>query len=669
MIMKKLLYAAITASLVLGVASCNALDKALDAPSKSSYSDDVVFSNYALAEYNVFGVAEIFGHTNSYRGRVHLFYGYNTDVELRNSSSIGDANAATSDDRYRAAEYNSTPNDTQNNTSTNAYNEIVTGIERANLCISGIRKYGNVQNNPDMAHLLGESLTYRAFYYFELIKMWGEVPLRTEPVTSETIYLKKSDRDDIYVQILADLDEAIDYLYWPGENKITMRADRISKAFAMGLYARIALSAAGYSWRPDDGLVGTGNAGSLRLSVNKDLSADALYPKALEYLKTLVSQGCCSLEPSYEQLWRKFNNSAHLSGVPEVIFVAPMSDSRGRWNYSHAFPHTEGGPWITNNSKRGGDTGPAPTLWFKYDENDVRRDITCVPMQWNGTNRQFEIRGAANYWYWGKYRFDWMLDHPYNGGNDDGVKPIIMRYSDVLLMAAELAAYQNELDYAKTCLSQVRNRACVGGDFTKYTAVDNLSAGNASSKADAMISDHNDPSTILGAIYTERALELAGEMVRKQDLIRWGLLKIALDETSAEMEDMARMQGNFAAFHDYSTPKDIVDEKSGEVLRTVDNYKVFWRPTLNGIEIFGLEPSQIGQVPSDYSETEPNGWKKQDFLNTEAFYNATTGLYRWNILYRNDFNDPYPRSVWPMYALTMSAMQGALVNDYGYANE
>lgn len=668
MIMKNKTYIAIVAALALAATACNSFDKVLDAPSQSSYSDDVVFSNYALAEYNVFGIGEIFGHTNSYRGRVHLIYGFNTDIELRNSSSIGEANPATADDRYRAAEYNSTPNDSQNNTSTNAYNEIVTGIERANLCIKGLRQYGNVEVNPDMAQLLGESLAYRAFFYFELIKMWGEVPLRTEPVSSETIYLKKSDRDDIYLQILADLDEAIELLYWPNVSTITSRADRMNKAFAMGLYARIALSAAGYSWRPDAGLVGTGNAGSLRLTTNPELSADKLYPKALNYLKTLISTGCCSLEPSYEQLWRKFNNADHLAGVPEVIFVAPFSDSRGRWNYTHAFPNTEGGPWITNNSKRGGDTGPNPTLWWKYDSKDARRDITCVPMQWNGTSQNFEIRGAVNYWYWGKYRFDWMKTHPYNGGNDDGVKPIILRYSDVLLMAAELAAYENELDYAKTCLSQVRDRACKNG-YTKYTAVSSLTAGSASDKTGGMATDHNNPGTILGAIFTERALELAGEMVRKQDLIRWGLLKTALDEAASDIENLAKMQGAYAAYLPYSTPKDIKDEKTQEVLRTVDNYKVFWRPAAEGIEIFGLEPSQIGQQPADYSDTEPNGWKKQDFLNTEAFYNATTEIYRWDILYRNEFNDPYPRSVWPMYALTMSAMQGALVNDYGYPSE
>ena len=133
------------------------------------------------------------------------------------------------------AEYNGTIFDKQNNTTTNAYNEIVAGIERANLCIKGLRAYGNVDGDRDMSYLLGEALTYRAFFYFELIKMFGEVPLRTEPVTDATTYLNKTDRDEIYKVILADLDEAAERLYWPGEARQTQRADRMNKAFAKGL--------------------------------------------------------------------------------------------------------------------------------------------------------------------------------------------------------------------------------------------------------------------------------------------------------------------------------------------------------------------------------------------------------------------------------------------------
>ena len=50
-----------------------------------------------------------------------------------------------------------------------------------------------------------------------------------------------------------------------------------------------------------------------------------------------------------------------MSGVPEVLWVIPFSDGRGRWNYTHAYPHSAGGPWITNNSASTTGTIPAAT--------------------------------------------------------------------------------------------------------------------------------------------------------------------------------------------------------------------------------------------------------------------------------------------------------------------
>ena len=647
----------------LAAVSCNMFDPLLEAPSQSSYSDDVVFSNYTLAEYNIFGIGEIFGHTNAYRGRAHAFYGTNTDLETYSSNSVAtdDSGLDSADDRIRMAEYNSTINDTQNNTADNTYNEIMAGIERANLCITGLRTYGNVDNERDMSYLLGEALTYRAFLYFELIKMFGEAPLRTAPVSSETIYINKSDRDDIYKVILADLDEASERLYWPGEAVQTTRADRMNKAFAKGLYARIALSAAGWAYRPDEGEVGTGNLGSLRLTNDEELQASVLFPKALQHLKDVYARMGDALYPDYVEFWKKFNNSEHMSGMPEVLWVIPFSDGRGRWNYTHAYPHTTGSIY-TGSASRGGNTRPTANLWFKYDKNDTRRDLTVVNMQYNGETQQWELRGGVNYWFWGKYRFEWMVSNPYTGGNDDGVKPIVMRYSDILLMGAELAAYAGDLSTAQSWLGAVRNRAMAGKNATKYAAVSSLKLGSAAADGSGMIADHNDPTTILGAIYNERALEFAGEFLRKQDLIRWGLLKISLDEACKDMEDMAKMQGAYAKYAPYA------DAPEGD--RDYSRYSIFWKEdhANKRIVIFGLDDDEIGKEPADYSVMEPNGWiKHTNYISTGAFLNSTTGRHSYEWLYRNSFNDPYPRSVWPMYNLVMAAMQGALKNDYGYA--
>ena len=650
-------------AIALGAVSCNLLDPVLDAPSQSAYSDDVVFSNYTLAEYTVFGIGEIFGHTNAYRGRAHAFYGTNTDLETYSSNSVGtdDAGLDAADDRVRMAEYNSTINDTQNNTADNVYNEVMDGIERANLCIRGLRTYGNVDNDREMSYLLGEALAYRGYLYFELIKMFGEAPLRTEPVSSETTYINKTERDEIYKVILADFDEAAERLYWPNEAPQTTRADRMNKAFAKGMYARVALSAAGWAYRPDEGEVGTGNLGSLRRTNDPELQASVLYPVALRHLKDVHEAGVASLWPDYEDLWKKFNNSEHMSGLSEVLWVIPFSDGRGRWNYTHAYPHTTGSQY-TGGASRGGNTRPTANLWFKYDKNDSRRDVTTVNMQYNGETSAWELRGNVNYWFWGKYRFEWMTTFPYTGGNDDGVKPIAMRYSDILLMGAELAAYTGDLNTAQGWLGEVRNRAMAGKSASKYTAASSLSIGSAKDDGSGMIADHKDPSTILGAIYNERALEFAGEFLRKQDLIRWGLLKDALDEACKDIEDLAKMQGAYAKYNAYA------DQPDGD--RTYARYGIFWREdhAAKRIVVFGLDDDEIGKEPADYSVMEPNGWTEQkSYISTNAFLNATTGRYSYEWLYRNAFDDPWPRSVWPMYNLVMAAMQGALVNDYGYA--
>ena len=68
-------------------AACSMFDGVLDAPTQSSYADNIVFSNYTTAEYNIFSISEVCGHTDSYRGRLHLFYGTNTDLEFYNAFS------------------------------------------------------------------------------------------------------------------------------------------------------------------------------------------------------------------------------------------------------------------------------------------------------------------------------------------------------------------------------------------------------------------------------------------------------------------------------------------------------------------------------------------------------------------------------------------------------
>lgn len=589
----KIFASVLAAVAVMSLSSCSE-EGFFDVKAPSAADESNVYSNYTLSEYAIFSIAETFGHTNNYRGRFLPWYGFNTDVEWYNG---------TNTTGKQLAQYEPTTNNTQMNLDNGPYNEMFVGVERANLAIEGLRAYGDVENQPDMAYLLGEALTLRAMIYYDLTKAWGDVPARFEPINSDNIFMAKSSRDTIYVQILKDLEEAITYLYWPNESTQTATTDRINKAFACGLYARIALAASGYALRPDDGTVGTGNQGSVRKTNEPQLQADVLYPKALKYLQDVINSGTARLESSYEQLWRNFNNY-DLTAGGEFLYNIPFSDGRGRWNYHFAGNH-EGTAYIGTAANRGGDAGPVPSLYFKYGAQDTRRDVSCVNFDWIEDSQE---PAGIDMWYFGKYRFEWMNVQPYGGGNDDGLKPVVMRYSDILLMAAEIANELGQEDIAKSYLLQVRNRAYAGNE----------------AMADSYVNSLNGHDAIFNAIVDERALEFVGEFLRKADLIRWNLLNTKLDEAKAEMTALAQ--------------------------RTDEVYYSYNEDGM-GLTFWGLDPSQSGISP------EGSQW----ILAEDYFSDFDTELI--DAMYQAD---PNQHMFWPIFDITLTNSQGYLKNDYGY---
>ena len=612
---------------MLAAASLTLCDEdGLKTPTQSSFDESVVYSNYTLAEYNVFGIYEVFGHTNCHRGRYLPWYGFNTDIELYNNTNV--------DEKAQIARYSMTVTNGQLNLANGPYNELMGGIERANLAIRGIRQYGNPEGNPQMAELLGEALTARALLYAELLKAYGEVPARFAPIDANTIYLNKSDKDIIFKQLLADLEEAFNYMKWPLQSAVTATTDRPSLAFAKGLYARLALMASGYSLRPDDGMVGTGNPGTVRLSVDPDLQKEVLYPKALAALKDVINYSGLSLM-DYTQL-RKYFKNMDITGGKEVIYVIPSSDTRGRWNYTFAI-RTEGNPeWSQGpTSSRGGTAGPVPTLYWKYGAQDVRRDISCVNWKWvlGPDGKNIPQLAGPNDWYFGKFRLEWQIKVPYNGGNDDGIKPVYMRYADILLMAAEIAndpaCGERDEAFAKKCLLEVRKRAYKGNEAVAETYVNGISGQTA----------------VFNAIVDERALEFVGEMLRKQDLIRWNLLKTKIDEAKEDLKDWmdgAGTQFGPAVWYKYAADGSIQTYGYNETATTTEAPGEGWECYTDSK---GAVATYFKFTSEDTGAYSDSAQKKLD-----SFYD----------------NNPDTRQWWPIPDATLINSQGTLVNDYGF---
>lgn len=516
--MKNLLYSTVIALSLLGssmmTTSC---DDILDTRSESSMDDIQIFSRYELAYGAITGIYHSFGETNSYRGRILPWYGFNTDIEWYNSS---DGN----NEKSQVVTYACKPDNGQFNIaeSKDPWSKLYEAVERCNLAIQGLRTYGKVESDSQMAQLLGEALTLRAIIYSDIINCWGDVPARFEPISGETLYIPRSSKDDIYKQLIIDLQEAEKIVAWPTEISATATVEHINKAFVKGLLARVCMQAAGYSVRED---------GTNRLSNNPELSKAVLYPIALQACTDVMDQEgkYCKLENKFEDIF--INNCKDvITAGGESLWEMPFANAptpRGRQVKTFGLKHEDKDVF---GIKGGGDAGPTPNFFYDYSIKDKRRDVTCVPYFWAKATKNQELN-ALNGWYFGKYRYEWMDREGFS--DDDGVNKQYMRYADVVLMRAELENELNGAAAAAPYLKKIRQRAFDPADW--ITEVDAY-VSNASASKDAMFK----------AIVDERAFEFCGEMLRKADLIRWGLLKSKLDDTKQKMYNLRSRTGHYA---------------------------------------------------------------------------------------------------------------------------
>lgn len=508
--MKRYIYISLFSVSLIGlVSSCD-----LEAPSKSSMDSSVIFSTPSLAEGAVMGIHQSFGETNSYRGRYLPYYGLNSDVEWINGM---DPTKMPDAGKYDLCTYASTATNTQMNTTNNAYAKFYEGIERANQAIVGLRAYGDVENNSTMAQLLGEALTLRAVLYLDLVKGWGDVPARFEPITTETMYVGRSDRDIIYKQLLSDLEEASTLVAWPNETSVTKSVERVNKAFTKGLRARVALYAGGYSQRAD----------GIRLSNDPELSREAMYTIAHDECLEVIAH-CPELSKlAFKDNFLRLCQDDVTAGA-ESLWEIPFSDGRGRVLYTFGVKHNAADQYTQQ--AQGGVNGPLPYLFYDYDVEDIRRDITCVPYDWskeldNGRSKQ-QLRSLSK-WCFGKLRYEWM-NRIVTSTNDDGVNWQYMRLADVYLMAAEAINELSTPADAAQYLKPILDRALPADKVTAYMAT-------ATASKDAFFN----------AIVDQRAFEFAGECLRKADLIRWNLLKTKLDEAKDKMKKLARREAPY----------------------------------------------------------------------------------------------------------------------------
>lgn len=266
--------------------------------------------------------------------------------------------------------------------------------------------------------LLNEAKFLRALLYFDLVRMFGSIPLAVNEIESTTPLA--AEVDEVYAQIIVDLKDA--------ENLPVEQIDgrgRATKGAAKALLAKVYLTL-------------------------KD------YENAAAKTQEVIDLGVYELWDDFADIYKIANR-----GLKEAIFSVGFGDAGGKitfWEVSQfhvrLLPAALVNAGVTTNTH--GWQIPTPDLAAAYEPDDERGPVTLF----NSFN---ETVGGTSYnvpfdkYYFRKY-WDVTVPGEFQAKESNQDYPVL-RYADVLLMHAEALNELGQSGEAHDYLNMVRNRA------------------------------------------------------------------------------------------------------------------------------------------------------------------------------------------------------------------
>jgi hypothetical protein len=409
-------------------ASCK---KALDVQPYSSFTSANFFENENQAYMATLGVYQSLGQQSTYGWYINLVYDNDTDVSQIDGNV--DANPWRAIPHYSITKESSFLDQT--------WITLFQGVGRANVVLAQIPEMDAYKNGSDaqkanLNRLIGEAKFLRGYFYFDLVRLFGDVPLKLTPAQAgEKFDVPSTDRYVIYDQIIKDMKEAADVL------PATLPTDeRINKWGAKAVLARVALHAGGFSLR------NKGGAGVMEQPVNyRDY-----YTLAKEQLDAVIGSGLYALNDDYTKVFK--NQSQHILEPKESLFEIAFfnqanstvgGNAVGQFN----IPTTTNGIYRQGNSR----VLVLKPFFDSFNIKDIRRDFAIAAYSIDATGTRvpyLAARGDEN-WKVGKWSREYQTG-TIQEQQSTNINTVLMRYADVLLMRAEV---ENELNGAPNALA------------------------------------------------------------------------------------------------------------------------------------------------------------------------------------------------------------------------
>lgn len=356
--------------------------------------------------------------------------------------------------------------DTQNSMIANFWKAAYKVINRTNTILGRI---DGIEINTELANRYKlECKFIRALMYFDLVRVYGDVPLVLKEISiSESYDILREPKENVYNQIIADLKEAQDL--------------------------PVSYSTA------EDGRATQGAAKALLANVYMTLHK---YAEAETILAEIINSGRYSLLENtpgslnidgYKNVFSPVNHNSK-EGIFEIQFLKGGYGEGS--NYANNFAPENSGTNVVAVGGTGGNNIPEMDIYNAYEEGDLRRDFSMSLGYYD--NRK------NNEWVESRYVCKFM-DVPYQNNDASNNYPVI-RYADVILMYAEALNQNGKTAEACKYLNMTRRRG-FGYQTTETSPVDLQTT---------------DKAQFALMVEQERRVELAFENHRWFDLIRTG---------------------------------------------------------------------------------------------------------------------------------------------------
>ena len=415
------------------------------------------------------------------------------------------------------------------NFKTNASNGIILdyyrakyqGIARCNLALQEIEKYvpDETIDERTKERYLGEAYFLRAFYYFQLVRVYGGVPLVKEVLDSSDKWQQpRATSEQVYESIVSDLKNAESRLWGKSE------------------------------YAPED--LGRATRGAARAMLCKVYLYMKDYDSAYEWGKKFVDDEFNKGEYSLCGVYADNFTLAGENGPESVFEIQYVEDPTSDYGSGEgAFGFTRGTfttiltrPRMSSlGSKKGwGWNHPTQNLYDEFEAGDPRRDVAIgVPDE--ASLDEVEVTYLGSPYYNGKTSYREGEDFP--SISHDSRSPLnyrLMRASDVLLLYAEAALESGkDMNAAKWALEQVRSRARSNSDASGVLPAFPAYRGYSDNEA-----------SLRDAIRHERRVELAMEGHRWFDIVRWGIAAQIMDKDNGSYgkNESAEARAEMASF-------------------------------------------------------------------------------------------------------------------------